>query len=128
MEELKLEEIIGYLPYGLKGKETATNERLFELTTIRTASRNKLVWNEVKGIISRIDCNPLLLPMTKEVLEEVFENHNLDCFTSFKPIDYEAIINAFFMDLPHELIVLFQERHVDYQDLIGRGLAINKLK
>ena len=119
--ELQIQHIIGYLPWGLevqiseeclvKGKIPSVRRRMVgivdeEIYVHQTGYRAKTE-HDIE------DCAPLLKPMTKEVLEEVFE----------------GVTNiGWDMELyPKWIIDEFHKRHVDYQDLIGKGLAIDIL-
>lgn len=148
--ELQIQHIIGYLPWGLKvqyngilnGEELKEHRKKLVSEAWLSSNRNvnppqelhglKIgfvkgvsFWNcgltyhvgikskGLKKIYSLMDLKPLLKPMTKEVLEEVFE----------------GVTNiGWDMELyPKWIIDKFHKHHVDYQDLIGKGLAVNIL-
>ena len=117
MEQLKLEDIVGYLPYGLKVKVGLT------WIAIMTTSTTSEYLVSIDYVVVTKAYKPLLLPMTKEVLEEVFKE-------VFYPVsnvlNIKGIIDKDIDDLPKWIIDLFNKHHVDYMDLIGRGLAIDK--
>tara|TARA_R110000787_G_scaffold11742_1_gene38588 strand:+ start:1140 stop:1505 length:366 start_codon:yes stop_codon:yes gene_type:complete len=119
MEQLKLEDIVGYLPYGLKVKVGLT------WIAIMTTSTTSEYLVSIDYVVVTKAYKPLLLPMTKEVLEEVFKE-------VFYPVsnvlNIKGIIDKDIDDLPKWIIDLFHEKHIDYMDLIGRGLALDKTK
>jgi hypothetical protein len=120
MKELKLEHIAGYLPWGLKFIHNGVE---LEFIRIKKTYTHK----------------PILKPMTKEVLEEVFGNMNISTIH----LNISCVIISFNTDTNREIywiknhgsldncpkwiIDRFHKHHVDYQDLISQGLAVNEL-
>ena len=163
MEQLKLD-IMGYLPYGLKcvfiqdlrddfyieewvedigimnkgavwqyagyadnDLSIPLGEGYFSGFLIRNKNTYTCVGNSVK---------PILKPMTKEVLGEVFKNYTnkgiievyqdsrfiYNISSTARLVLYQGKLD----NCPKWIIDLFNKHHVDYMDLIGRGLAIDK--
>ena len=164
MEQLKLEDIVGYLPSlefqypggymsaPYKGKylseKTSASQLvrvkdgtitinyfntgvITEMSIAKRNSNHKFTYCLGKkgeysktGNYSLNQLKPLLLPMTKEVLEEVFKER-----ISVDPLfNVDSILKTNTNNLRKWIIDLFNKHHVDYMDLIGRGLALDKTK
>lgn len=121
MKQLKLEHISGYLPCDLNVIAHGTRCLINPLAL---------------GYLTRF--KPILKPMTKEVLEEVFSDMNIgdiqcNSFNSIISFNKDTNREVYWIknsgsidNCPKWIIDRFHKHHVDYQGLIGQGLAINE--
>lgn len=140
--ELQIQHIIGYLPWGLevqiseeclvKGKIPSVRRRMVGIVDEEIHVHKTGYIANTKHDIE--DCAPLLKPMTKEVLEEVFKNiHFVEVYRdnefiwNISSASRFVFVKGKFLNYPKWVINLFHKHHVDYQDLIGKGLAVNIL-
>lgn len=132
MEELKLEEIAPYLPYGLMCKtkiHDGLNKdlilRLDGLLNGYARFNHKRDW--VNQSLSEF--KPLLYPLSMlvEFLENIghaedYETEWIEHFLDFRDKPNEANLSA----CPYELMLHILENHFDINNLIPKGLAIDK--
>lgn len=113
-EELKAEDIVGYLPYVL--------ETCFKLSDVmnvyKDEVRNKLLTEENLDFVIKY-CKPKLIPLHSLTPDQLV--HFSICFRLWydKPnFDYKQMI--------YQDIETCHKLHVDYRGLIEKGLAIKK--
>ena len=119
--KLELKCLAAYLPYGLKGAEY-NGAYLYELQSV---SFEKFSWKPVyvKGagfrLPERIDCKPILRPLSDLTKEELIEQgfwHHIDFLTHEKQNPIEA---------PYFMVEYLLSKHFDVFGLIEAGLAID---
>jgi len=128
--KLELKHLAGYLPYGLKGVE-AIGSTIHILHSLDI--NKKAIWRnqEFLAMTSRIDCKPLLRPisdLTKEieVNGEKFVPHlELGGRPNLKDYDF-VYFKKNIENLSFGLIQQLLEWHFDIYGLIELGLAIEK--
>jgi len=136
---LTIKNILSYLPYEIRMKDMV-EDRIFVFNQIR--GKKFIGYDDnFEGLQFIEDCKPLLIPI-KYLIEEI--EHNKE---KFVPTDYLSDNNAYepiqdfvdhilnFQDKPNEIswdccpswiLEKLSEWHIDYQNLIGIGLAIDK--
>jgi hypothetical protein len=134
MEQLELKEIVGYLPYGLKG---ISKEEDLGIETIMGYSvygtKNNVFFTTNIDEIDMVMFNPILQPLSN------FESENIDDIKEYLGIGqwcvhYEDYFDAWFDDAenidklvlqaPYEIMEFFFLNHYDVFGLIEKGLAI----
>ncbi len=118
MEELKLEEIAPYLPYGLEYIINITDlhpkapEEKREMTLTKDSISLCLSWGK-----------PLLYPLSMLADSkwlDVFVQSDIDDILEFNRVD--KCLDR----VEHYLVMMLYRNHFDVENLIGRGLAIDK--
>lgn len=140
MESITLKEIAGYLPYELqiKGNDKVVGKMVCEISfespivTIGAVLRNnfyKPILYPLSMLTQEIEHNGgKFIPLVKyvESLAEPCEDFDPDNLTDFESAVLSMLTNY---EMRHQIDLEFlQEHHFDYQDLIGRGIAIDKSK
>ena len=126
--KIELKHLAPYLPYGLKGKEFAESEKMYELTIIQTNAKYKFIWNLVDNHLanSRIDCKPILRPLSDL---NTFKPKSLLGRTTFEWSYYETkehlITSIKTQKVNHNIWQFLLEHHFDVFGLIEKGLAID---
>lgn len=142
MGKLKLEDIVGYLPYRLEGyadKEINFKNGSFIRKGKYTLSIGNISDMIDQSLFERI--KPVLKPLTYDTIEsyfiplwdskdeDVIKYMDADFLHRFDTeIDYlQDVIPEY---LPLGVVNLFHKHHVDFKDLIKKGIAVdaNNLK
>lgn len=136
--QLEIRDISMYLDHGLKGKEYKTDSRMFLLDEISISSK-EIVWGEIGGHSSRIDCIPILHPLSdinKTIIVDgnklnldiwLYDFHSLEYYEngwSYED-DMETIHPVGLLQLPYEVVLTLIQYKFDINNLIGQGLAIS---
>lgn len=89
-KELLFKELCSRLPYGLEGVEYIGSDK-YKLYNCCDPNLKKCYWANLDNILSgsRIDCKPLLFPLTRERIEEIL--HNIDFIWFFGITDHGTI-------------------------------------
>ena len=119
-EQIKLSEIVGYLPYGLKW--TLQGIKTFEMqgitpTTLFTKEGTVLNWEK------HPDLPQSLFPLLRTLSDLTKENWSL--YNSLYGLSKSEILETPIDNLPHGLIKSWYESEIDIHNLINRGLAID---
>ena len=125
MDKLKILSL--YLPYKLKGKEYSNSNRTFELDEVCSSCKQPAVWSEIGGLSSRIDCIPILRPLS-DLEDNKFES-------IFVQSDIDNILDVYRIDgsldtIEYYLVEKLLSLHFDIFNLIKKSFAIdiNSLK
>jgi len=142
MEQITIKELAPYLPYGLKCQYLHKTSDVFKIdnnvftmdvldcdSTYKVWTYDKdfckqLVWDS-KGFRLR-DFKPLLKPLSdyKDINGEAMRKDVINA-VDFLPV-YELANGMRKLEtMPYGTIQLMAQNHIDFQDLISRGLAIN---
>jgi hypothetical protein len=133
MEKLKLEEIVGYLPYELKYYNEYSYKKGIEHTLIEldTYGFLELTNYEAPALLTDIHIKPILRPLSD------LKNKDLDYWIEFsQAIDemnteylIDALVNGTFysrdIHFSFKLLQVLYSMHFDIHNLIERGLAID---
>ena len=118
-EQLKIEEIVGYLPYRLKVLRP-DNKTIMSISGI---VGNLYIFQEIGKFETygsiKSNANKLILHPLEDLKKEQLSNFsvNFRMWYNKKNFNYNLMIYSD-IELCHKL-------HVDYRNLIGRGLAID---
>ena len=134
--KLELKHLAPYSPHRLKGCEhvftqSPKDTRIFELTAIHPKEKEEFIWDEVNGKGSRIDCKPILRPLSDLTKDKFFKELFILIGGGYK--DYKTFKNAQLnnylcndpLQYSYRVIELLFEYHFDVFGLIEKGLAID---
>ncbi len=119
--KLELKHISPYLPYGLNGE--------FKLSEVINPCKNeiktKVLTDENCGFFCRY-CKPILHPLSdyRDINSLQMSDLNFDLTDQISISDL-ANKKIGYWQLPYATILLMSEAHIDFQDLISQGLAID---
>ena len=123
MSKIELKHIVPYLLSDLPCLVTGDEEE--EVHTLKGVSEGIPYMSDSNGITYAFeveDVFPILKPMselTKDELREAGFNYYIDYLThENKGVEWT-------LRAPYNMIEYIASKHYDYQDLIGKGLAVN---
>ena len=130
IEKLELKHLFGYLPYGLKVAHEGCVKELHGLMNEEAYLDYNGIWTDMYGK-ELCEIKPLLLPLsalnTQSMINDLHGNMSdaildwIDYFNSDGQNKDVAIICA-----PYPVIKWCFENHIDINELIPAGLAIDK--
>lgn len=140
-KELLIKDLCARLPYGVKvmtpdidrGNVNKFESGIYTLDSIDTRGHIE-VYEEDMGLIYAPYIKPILFPLSA-INQKIEVNGKKRCITKkinnySYSIDYLGRIDVekiYYLHLNEylEIIALFNRYHIDYRDLIGKGLAIS---
>ena len=130
--KLELKHLAPYSLHRLKGCEhvftqSPKDTRIFELTAIHPKEKEEFIWDEVNGKASRIDCKPILRPLSdfkgmivRDIKIELELSHN-QVMEFFGFMDGEIKLDNITLGLYNAMC----KKYIDFNGLIEKGLAID---
>ena len=132
MKKLTIEQLAIYLPYELECQTKHNISILSDLTTSNIYECASFVdksgeFDGENGMIHLEDFKPLLLPLSLYADINSKEMNDLNCGSYFKrEINSLANSHIIYVECHYYTIKIMARNHIDFQDLIGQGLAIDK--
>jgi len=131
MEQITIKELKMYLGTGLQMVSTAKGKPAYNSVLKRRLKKVEILDCENINLLLFLKRKPLLKPLSdyKDINGEAMRE--LECDMMYKIYISNIADNyKLFNDVPYTVIQLMAQNHIDFQDLISRGLAIdiNSLK